>query len=179
MNPIAKWMSRSFHPLFSTQCAAAVRGKPVLVLLLLVCTTTALATNWNVQVGGSQLAFSPQTVVIQPDDTVTWINLGGRHNVTADNGLFRCANGCDGMGGNGAPSSLIWRASLRFDTPGRYGYFCEPHGQPGAGMYGTVIVASPIPPVSVPVDGASWLLLLGTALLASIGWRYRTSQALG
>ena len=167
MNLIAEWMTgKSVLP------GQAVDGRnaivvSVLALWLLLFATTAQATNWNVQVGGSQLAFSPQTLTIEPGDTVTWINFGGRHNVTADDGSFRCANGCDGMGGNGAPSSLIWRATLRFDTPGHYGYFCEPHGQPGAGMFGTVIVASNEPPIPVPLDGVGLYGLLALTLVAS------------
>ena len=121
---------------------------------------------WNVQAGGSQLEFVPRELSIAPGDTVTWINLGGFHNVVADDGRFRCANGCDGQGGNGAPSSQIWRATLSFADAGRFGYFCEPHGHPGGGMFGTItVVAAPV--VAVPVDGWQLGTLLGGSLLVS------------
>lgn len=137
-----------------------------LAVCLLAWTATAQARNWNVQVGGSRLEFVPRELTIAPGDTVTWSNLGGHHNVFADNGAFRCANGCDRLGGNGAPSSQIWRATLSFPQAGRFGYFCEPHGQPGAGMYGTItVVGAPITPV--PADGLAFSALLGSVLLAS------------
>lgn len=134
-------------------------------LLALFC-SAAHARNWNVQVGGSRLEFQPRELTIAPGDTVTWSNLGGHHNVVADNGAFRCANGCDGLGGNGAPSSQIWRATLSFPQAGRFGYFCEPHGQPGEGMYGTITVVG-TPPLPVPIDGLGFNALLGGVLLAS------------
>lgn len=134
--------------------------------LLLILGTAAQARNWNVQVGGSRLEFQPRELTIAPGDTVTWSNLGGHHNVFADNGAFRCANGCDGLGGNGAASSQIWRATLSFPEAGTFGYFCEPHGQPGAGMYGTITVVG-APVIPVPVDGFAFGALLGGVLLAS------------
>ncbi len=43
---------------------------------------------------------------INVGDTVTFTNSGGTHNVVSDTaGMFRCANGCDGAGGNGKPSA--------------------------------------------------------------------------
>ncbi len=135
------------------------------LLLLLVCAGAAQATNWNVQAGGSRLEFVPRELTIEPGDTVTWSNLGGLHNVVADNGAFRCANGCDGQGGNGAPSSQIWRATVTFNQPGTFGYFCEPHGQPGGGMYGTITVNGGEPPIPVTLNGRLIGLLLGLALI--------------
>jgi plastocyanin len=139
--------------------------------LLLVLLSSALAArNWNVQAGGSQLEFVPRELSIAPGDTVTWSNLGGLHNVVADDGAFRCANGCDGQGGNGAPSSQIWHATVSFGQPGRFGYFCEPHGHPGGGMYGVITVIGD-PPVPVPFDGLllRWLLV-GAMLTSAMVW---------
>ena len=140
---------------------------------------SAHAANFRVQVGGSAgLAFNPQTVTIQPGDTVTFANLGGFHNVFADNGAFRCARGCDGdgRGGNGTPSGTAWQATVAFPNTGRFGYFCEPHGAPGQGMFGTVIVQQQAPP-PVPVPGAGWIAsaLLAAALVAAgaLGMRRR------
>lgn len=154
----------------------ARRVAPVLALLLLLTPLSASARNWIVQAGGSRLEFFPQELVIDPGDTVTFTNLGGFHNVMADDGAFRCANGCDGQGGNGAPSSQIWRATLRFDRSGRFGYFCEPHGHPGGGMYGTIIVtAAPVgPTIAVPTDGTAWRWLLVSGLLISALWWLRS-----
>ena len=82
--------------------------------------------------------FSPQNLTITVADTVTWTNNGGFHNVQANDGSFRCANGCDGQGGNGAPSTAGWSFTLTFNDPGLIPYFCEIHV--GIGMTGTITV---------------------------------------
>lgn len=138
-----------------------------LLAALLACTPLA-AENHVVVAGGPRLEFVPREIVVALGDTVTFRNLGGRHNVYADDGSFRCAHGCDGQGGNGSPSAQIWQASVRFDTPGRHGYFCEPHGAPGEGMWGVVTVVGD-PPLPVPADGTALRVLLAGLLLLSGG----------
>lgn len=89
------------------------------------------------------LTFSPSSLTIQVGDTVTWTNRGGTHNVEADDGSFRCANGCDGdgAGGNGSASAAAWSFSLTFNDPATIRYFCEVHGGPnGVGMSGVLRV---------------------------------------
>ncbi len=82
--------------------------------------------------------FSPRDLVIEAGDTVTWVNDGGLHNVSASNGSFRCANGCDGSGGDGDPSASAWSFSLVFNDPGMNNYICEVHAS--IGMVGSVMV---------------------------------------
>ena len=82
--------------------------------------------------------FVPRDLVIEAGDRVTWRNLGGTHNVVADDLSFRCAEGCDGNGGNGDPSPGGWQVSLDFDTPGTIPYGCEFHVT--LGMTGTITV---------------------------------------
>ena len=143
---------------------------------LFVCAGASAATV-IVNVGGSAgLVFSPQTVTVDVGDTVTFINKGGVHNAVADDGSFRCAHGCDGDGrnGNGNASNSNWIASVTMNTAGKVGYFCEVHGMPGVGMFGTINVQAappppPPPPEAVPLDGR-WLLAL-TALIALFTWR--------
>jgi plastocyanin len=117
---------------------------PVLIVLLCVCglaAPPARAANVTVNVGGAGFSYSPATVTIQAGDSVTWVNQGGLHNVTADDGSFHCAQGCDGAGGNGNPSSALWTATRTFPQAGTFRYYCEQHGGPqGAGMSGTVVV---------------------------------------
>ena len=135
-----------------------------LIFVLAMLAGSAHAANIRVQAGGAAgLAFVPQTVQIRPGDTVTFVNLGGFHNVVADNGAFRCARGCDndGHGGNGGASNSIWQATVTFNAVGRFGYFCEPHGAPGQGMFGTVVVQQV--PTPDPVPAAGWI---GAAALA-------------
>lgn len=100
----------------------------------------AAGANHNVQVGPGT-SYSPSNLTIQAGDSVTWSNVGGGlHNVQASDGSFRCAQGCDGQGGNGAVSSAAWSFTLTFNNPGTIGYFCDLHGSPTAGMRGQVIV---------------------------------------
>lgn len=133
---------------------ARVAGTTLLALLTLLSTFDACAKQWFVQSGGAQVAFSPQFLTIQAGDSVTFLNLGGNHNVVADDGSFRCAHGCDGdgLGGSGNASASLWFATVTFPNAGTVGYFCEPHGSPGSGMYGTIEVLAPAPPA--PVDPA-------------------------
>ncbi len=134
------------------------------LLLALATIGPAHATRWTVQVGGTStygdgygggytnpvLAFSPAQLTINAGDTVTFINLGGAaHNVHADDNSFRCANGCDGQGGNGNPSSADWSFSLTFNNPGTIGYHCDVHQ--GMGMVGTIVVNASSS--SIPLGG--------------------------
>lgn len=113
----------------------------LLLAALLAAAPAASAANHTVQVQDS--FFAPRDLTIAPGDTVTWTNMGSlSHNVAADNGSFRCANGCDGQGGNGSPASNGWSFTRTFDTPGDVPYHCQLHGSAGGiGMAGTVTVA--------------------------------------
>ena len=156
------------------QSHLGVRSVFASVVVMIFAVSDAWASNWFVEVGGSQLAFSPAALNISPGDTVTFMNLGGLHNVVADDGSFRCAHGCDGdgTGGNGSPNSMIWFATVDFPNSGSFGYFCEVHGSPGVGMYGTihVLAAPPPPPQTLSiVPSGGWVLssLLVGALITS------------
>jgi len=129
----------------------SIRAPLACLAALLLAPFEAQATRWFVESGGEGVAFSPQFLTVQVGDTVTFMNKGGYHNVVADDGSFRCAHGCDddGQGGNGNASDAIWFATVAFPTAGTVGYFCEPHGAPGSGMYGTIEVVAPPPPAPV------------------------------
>ena len=144
---------------------ARVAGATLVALASMLATFNVCAKQWYVQSGGAQVAFSPQFLTIQAGDTVTFLNLGGFHNVVADNGSFRCAHGCDGdgLGGSGNPTDSLWFATVAFPDAGTVGYFCEPHGSPGSGMYGTIEVvalAPPVPVVPAPAGSAKLDALL-------------------
>jgi plastocyanin len=122
--------------------------RPLAVLVAWLAATTAHAATFIVNVGGnSPPTFTPQTISISAGDTITFINKGGLHNAKADDGSFRCAQGCDGDGhsGSGASSTSNWVASVTFPSPGTIGYYCEQHGAPGQGMFGTIIVQPLVP----------------------------------
>jgi len=146
-------------------------------VLFLFPAVGAHATQWFVQSGGASVAFSPQFLTIQAGDSVTFLNLGGLHNVVADDGSFRCAHGCDGdgLGGSGNASGDLWFATVVFPTPGTVGYFCEPHGSPGSGMYGSIEVLAP-PPRPAPGGGLLLDLLLGASLTVLAALRLRTRK---
>jgi plastocyanin len=116
-------------------------------LCLLAGSSLAQATTFIVNVGGARQVFVPQTLTIHTGDVVKFVNAGGFHNVVADDGSFRCARGCDGdgNGGAGGASSANWVVSLTFNQTGTIGYFCETHGMPGGGMFGTIIVQATTP----------------------------------
>jgi plastocyanin len=147
----------------------------LLAIALSMCAFDACAVQWFVQSGGSQLAFSPQFLTIQAGDSVTFVNLGGNHNAVADDGSFRCAHGCDndGHGGNGNASSELWIATVTFPNAGLVGYFCEPHGSPGQGMYGTITVLAPPPPDPAPSGGITAAFALIVALAAAAVYKLR------
>ena len=126
---------------------------------LLLAAHGAHAKNWVVQVGGTTynggdgygggsnpvLAFSPTPITITAGDSVTFNNLGGAaHNVHAADNSFRCANGCDGQGGDGNPSPANWTFTLTFNSPGTVNYYCDNHV--GMGMTGSIVVNAAAPP---------------------------------
>jgi plastocyanin len=112
--------------------------------LLLLAASSAWAADHRVTVGGSDdynypsLTFSPRNLTINAGDTVTFVNAGGTHNVAADDGSFRCAQGCDGAGGNGNPNAGNWTSTVTFNDAGSFPYHCEVHG--AMGMTGSITV---------------------------------------
>jgi plastocyanin len=77
-----------------------------------------------------QYQFKPKELVVAPGTVVTWTNLDAvSHTVTIDDRSW--------------DSDLFTTGeqfSMTFDAPGTYGYYCVPHGSPGSGMIGTVVV---------------------------------------
>lgn len=133
---------------------AGAASLAALASLAMLSQTPAWAVDHMVQVGGSAgIAYSPSNITINAGDTVTWTNFGGDHNVTADDGSFRCANGCDNHGGDGTPSTAAWTATVTFPNPGTFNYHCEIHGVEG--MVGSVKVNSSGPPVQPGTLGLS------------------------
>ena len=105
--------------------------------------------------------FDPPTLTINVGDTVTFVNGGGFHNVASMDGAvttFRCADGCDGDGGNGDASSDPWTATVVFPTAGSVPYECEIHG--GQGMQGTITVVGDVGTPVIELDATE---LNGTA----------------
>ncbi|MBA8883464.1 cupredoxin domain-containing protein, partial [Dokdonella fugitiva] len=120
-----------------------MRMRTAFPVLCLLFAGLAQAENHTVTVSSNR--FSPAQLTINVGDTVTFTNAGGFHNASADDGSFRCAQGCDGVGnGNGNPSNNTWSATVSFDAPGVHPYRCEVHGD--MGMTGTITVEGTAPP---------------------------------
>jgi plastocyanin len=89
-----------------------------------------------------QLVFVPDELKLCKGDTVTWTNnKGGPHNVVFDEEAMP----------DGVESSSVSMPegeqladegatfSMKFEKPGKYGYYCEPHR--GAGMQAELVVS--------------------------------------
>jgi plastocyanin len=76
----------------------------------------------------SNFQFEPKTVTIKAGSEVTWMNKGGAHTVTADDGSWASPT-------LGAEKSF----SRKFTRPGTYRYFCSFHGSKGGGDMAGVI----------------------------------------
>jgi plastocyanin len=99
------------------------------------------AETKNVKMGSDsgQLVFVPDEIKICKGDSVTWINnKGGPHNVVFDEDAIPSGVDVekismdDQLGDEGATFTM------KFDTAGKYSYFCEPHR--GAGMNAELMV---------------------------------------
>ena len=136
------------------------------VTMVLLCAAANAATTVDVA-AQANFTFSPPNLTIQVGDSVRFSNpSAGHHNVTADDGSFRCAAGCDGQGGNGDPSTTTWTFTRTFNTAGTFGYHCEVHGSIGGGMHGTITVTGTGPqpqPGSLQFSAASYSVTEGTA----------------
>jgi plastocyanin len=105
----------------------------------------AQAPSKNVIMAVPANQFMPAVLTIKAGESVTWMNVGGFHNVTADDGSFRCSNDCK-PGSTSAPSKNNWTFTLTFDKPGTIQFYCETHGAPGGkGMNGMIIVQPATP----------------------------------
>jgi plastocyanin len=99
----------------------------ILAVLAAVLAVTPLSAATVTVTVGSDFAFHPQEVRIQPGDTVTWTLAGGFHNMHFD---------------DGSVTTETFPFSHTFNAAGTQGYHCTFHGSPGSGMFGRVVVAS-------------------------------------
>jgi plastocyanin len=93
---------------------------PVALLLSLAVAAPASAAEQFVNV--VDFDFQPENLQINPGDTVTWTFAVDGHTSTANRGQAESWD--SGPETNGANTTF----SHTFDTPGRYGYLCVPHG---------------------------------------------------
>ena len=100
---------------------------------------------FTVTVDGTQLRFSPDTIILQEGDTVRFFWEGQllAHNAVEENGLFD----------SGDPQRNVeYNYTFQLGENGTYQYVCEPHAD--LGMVGTIIV-EPMPvPEPEPEDSS-------------------------
>jgi plastocyanin len=104
-------------------------------------TSPLVANAVDVKLGsdGGQLVFVPDEVTIKAGDSVTWKgNKGMPHNVVFDEEAVPDGTALDKINHEDMINEEGEAVTSKFDKPGTYAYYCEPHR--GAGMNGTVIV---------------------------------------
>jgi predicted lipoprotein with Yx(FWY)xxD motif/plastocyanin len=94
-------------------------------------TSTAAPVSQEVMVDAVDFKFDAKELTISAGTTVKWINKDAfLHTVTSDTGLF-----------DGDLPASGGEFQFTFNEPGRYPYYCKPHGNPGGvGMAGVIIV---------------------------------------
>ena len=118
----------------------------LLALSIVFLPHIARAATTIVQVGqGGARTFAPNSVSIQPGDTVEWDWVSGLHSATS--GTPGSPDGTFDSGAHGVPFTY----SYTFATPGSFPYYCTVHG---AMMVGTVNVVAPTPtPGPINISG--------------------------
>ena len=105
----------------------------IIIFLSMLVSNSALAADVTVEMlnkasDGNRMVYSQEIVKVEVGSTVTWIPTDKGHNVemkaSPNDMKFKSKNGKE--------------ASITFETPGIYYYWCTPHK--GMGMIGLVVV---------------------------------------
>jgi plastocyanin len=122
--------------------AEKVRNTMLAALVSAGLMASPLAANAvDVKLGsdGGQLVFVPDEVTIKAGDSVTWLgNKGMPHNVVFDEENVPDGTKLDAINHEDMINEEGEKVTSKFDKPGTYAYYCEPHR--GAGMNGTINV---------------------------------------
>ncbi len=105
-------------------------------IVKLVLGATLLGAGANVlaadhRINAEARVFNPAIVYIAPGDTIKFDNMTSHNSVT-----YVVPDGADGWGEKG--KGLGDNIAVTLDSPGIYGYACDPHI--GFGMVGVVVV---------------------------------------
>jgi plastocyanin len=92
------------------------------LLSMVSCAVTAGGIAADVVIVG--FTYSPPDVTIEAGETIAFEASGFHPLAFDDNEALGCSQNCN----------------VIFRTPGEYGFYCENHGNPGSGMFGTVTV---------------------------------------
>lgn len=100
--------------------------RAILALVVLAVAAMPQASAATTTVDIQNFTFQPPVIVIAPGDTVTWVNHDGIPHTASDIlGSFDTGDLFEGEA-----------ASVTFDAPGAYAYFCKHH----IFMWGVVVV---------------------------------------
>lgn len=78
-------------------------------------------------------------MTIAKGESITWVNnVGFPHNIVFDEDAVPGGVNAESLGHEEYLNAPGEKHTVKFDTAGEYGYYCEPHQ--GAGMVGKVIV---------------------------------------
>lgn len=124
----------SLSLLSSSHLQAAVVG----VATILMASPAFAAT---IKLGGDngELGFYPNKITVAKGETVEFVNNKAfPHNVVFDEDNVPAGVNADAISHEDYLNGPGEKVTNKFDTPGTYGYYCEPHQ--GAGMQGTIIV---------------------------------------
>ena len=123
-----------------------------------------------VNVGGPTDIFDPAVLLVVPGDTVTWVNIGGFHNVNGSLNTYPA----NPEGFENAVSSTSWSFTHVFTISGEYNYQCDPHV--GMGMVGQVFVGciSNMSATNINNNGAT---LNWTTSTADVNLKWRKTGA--
>jgi plastocyanin len=91
----------------------------------------------NVGQGGNN--YSPNSITVNPGDSVSFVWAGGTHTTMPDNGAWASGSTTSGTTNFTQSSTNITNIKVT-NTPGSYTYHCTIHG---TGMSGTIIVSGP------------------------------------
>jgi plastocyanin len=120
---------------------ARAAGLAAGLALSVVSAPSFAAETKTVKMGSDsgQLVFQPDEIKVCKGDSITWVNnKGGPHNVVFDEEAIPSGVDKDKISMDDQLGDEGATYTVKLDTAGTYGYYCEPHA--GAGMKATVIV---------------------------------------
>lgn len=122
-------------------------GSIAVIFVLILCALPVHAQQAH-HIAVENAFFEPDSLAIEPGDTVIWTNTSGFHNV---NGTQEAYPSNPESFGNS--TGRDWTYSFVFTTPGTYNYHCDPHQS--LGMTGKIMVVEDSVPTQVqsPVAG--------------------------
>jgi len=117
----------------------------LIITSLLIFSDTVFSQN-TYTVDVANFSFTPTQLTINVGDIVKWTNLGGFHNVVADDNSFT----------SGVASTANWVYEFVFNSVGTFPYYCVVHGGPGGSeMSGVITVeaATDVTDKDFSIDG--------------------------